>query len=102
MWALSNREIGQLAFAFAAISLNFAVSIPGTFAVSVRSEAVTDQPADGTFSRFTAAVASRRSGLYPASPRAAERAIAKQPACAAATSSSGFVPAPDSKRELNE
>src|SRR4051812_30477029 len=32
----------------------------------------------------------------------AEKAIAKQPACAAAISSSGFVPAPDSKREPKE
>ena len=31
-----------------------------------------------------------------------ERAIEKQPACAAAMSSSGFVPLPSSKRVLNE
>src|SRR5204863_1702923 len=35
-------------------------------------------------------------------PSSAENAIEKQPACAAAMSSSGFVPMPSSKRALNE
>src|ERR1017187_10613396 len=41
-------------------------------------------------------------GVKPALPSSAENAIEKQPACAAAMSSSGFVPAPFSKRVLNE
>src|SRR3954454_449247 len=43
-----------------------------------------------------------RSGVIPALPSSAERAIEKQPACAAAISSSGLVPFPSSKRVLNE
>src|SRR3954468_15427812 len=38
----------------------------------------------------------------PAAPNVADSAMAKQPACAAAINSSGLVPAPDAKRELNE
>ena len=38
----------------------------------------------------------------PALPSCAESAIEKQPACAAAISSSGFVPFPSSNRVLNE
>src|SRR5207249_7109683 len=45
---------------------------------------------------------SMRSGLSPASPSCAESAIEKQPACAAPTSSSGFVPFSFSKRVQNE
>jgi hypothetical protein len=43
------------------------------------------------------------SGSLPASPSASESAIEKQPAWAAAISSSGFVPfSPSSKRDWNE
>src|SRR5882672_522694 len=42
------------------------------------------------------------SGVMPALPSSAENAIEKQPACAAAMSSSGFVPTPFSKRVLKE
>ena len=38
----------------------------------------------------------------PALPSCAESAIEKHPACAAAISSSGFVPFPSSNRVLNE
>ena len=41
-------------------------------------------------------------GVNPPLPRPAERAIEKQPAWAAAISSSGFVPSPSSKRDWNE
>ena len=41
-------------------------------------------------------------GFRLALPSSAESAIEKQPAWAAATSSSGLVPVPDSKRSLNE
>src|ERR1039458_1166079 len=41
-------------------------------------------------------------GVKPALPSSAENAIEKQPACAAAINSSGFVPTPFSKRVLNE
>ena len=42
------------------------------------------------------------STLWPALPSSPDRAIEKQPACAAAISSSGFVPSPSSKRDWNE
>src|SRR5580700_48319 len=42
------------------------------------------------------------SGVSPALPSSAEKAMAKHPACAAAISSSGFVPMPFSNRVLNE
>src|SRR5882724_10254467 len=102
MFALSRREIGQPAFAFPAISLNLASAIPGILADRFRCEAVTVQPVGGTLSRLTSAVTSIRSGVKPASPSAAESAMAKQPEWAAAISSSGLVPAPEAKRELNE
>src|SRR3954471_18625236 len=94
--------MGQPAFALPASSSNLAASIPGIFAFSTRCDAVTVHPAGGTLSRLTSAVTSMRSGVKPASPSVAESAIAKQPECAAAISSSGFVPAPDSKREPKE
>ena len=42
------------------------------------------------------------SAVMPALPSCPESAIEKQPACAAAISSSGFVPLPSSNRVLNE
>src|SRR5215213_7273664 len=54
------------------------------------------------FSRPTLAVVSIRVGGLPALLRAPESAIEKHPACAAAMSSSGLVPLPSSKRDLNE
>src|SRR6266540_3834776 len=42
------------------------------------------------------------SAVRPACPSCPESAIEKQPACAAAINSSGFVPLPSSKRVLNE
>src|SRR6478752_4887538 len=94
--------MGQPAFALPANSANFAASMPGIFAFKTRCDLVTVQPAGGTLSRLTSAVTSSRSGVKPASPSVADSAIAKQPAWAAAISSSGFVPAPDSKREPKE
>ncbi len=53
--------------------------------------------------RSTAAVVWMWVGVKPAAPSVAESAIEKQPACAAAMSSSGLVPAaPSPKRERNE
>src|SRR5438128_11445591 len=48
----------------------------------------------------TVAVVSSFCAVMPASPNWADSAIVKQPACAAAISSSGLVPAPSSKRAL--
>ena len=54
------------------------------------------------FSRWTLATVWTRLGGKPAWARPCDSAIEKQPAWAAAISSSGLVPLPDSKRELNE
>ena len=48
------------------------------------------------------AVVFTESGSWPAWLNAAARAIEKQPACAAAISSSGLVPSPLSNRDANE
>src|SRR5437867_5045755 len=55
-----------------------------------------------TLSRETVAVVSSRCAIIPALPSCAESAMVKQPAWAAARSSSGLVPTPFSKRVLKE
>src|SRR5256885_4712018 len=55
-----------------------------------------------TFSRLTVATVSSFCAVSPALASCAERAMVKQPACAAASSSSGLVPTPFSKRVLKE
>src|SRR5664279_3318390 len=99
--ALSRREIGQPAFAPFAMAVNFSASMPGIFAVMSRCDSVTVNPAS-VLSSVTVAVVLMDVGVKPALPSSAENAIEKQPACAAAMSSSGFVPTPFSKRVLNE
>src|ERR1051325_6848746 len=99
--ALSKREMGQPALATFAISKTLLAFAPGTFAVTSRCDSVTVGPV-GSISKVTVAAAAMESGIKPALPSSAENAIAKQPACAAAISSSGFVPMPFSKRVLNE
>src|SRR2546423_3239451 len=99
--ALSRRETGQPAFAlFAAVS-KAAASPPGIRAATSRWTLVMVNPAS-VFSSVTAAVVLISSAFRPASSSCFESAIEKQPACAAAMSSSGFVPAPFSKRVLKE
>ena len=66
-----------------------------------RCDSVTVGPV-GSIPNVTVAVVAMESGLKPALPSSVENAIEKQPACAAAMSSSGFVPTPFSKRVLNE
>src|ERR1700692_671704 len=100
MVALSTRDTGQLAFAPPAISANFAASIAGTCARVVRWIAVIVH-ASFTFSRVTAASVSIAVAVNPALFNAKDSAIVKHPACAAPSSSSGFVPLPSPKRALN-
>src|ERR1700722_16024495 len=59
------------------------------------------QPAS-SFSSVSAAVVSKLSGTMPAAVSCPERAMEKHPACAAAISSSGFVPFPSSNRVEKE
>jgi hypothetical protein len=53
-------------------------------------------------SRLTAVLVLSSVGVYPAPRSAKANAIVKQPACAAAINSSGFVPFSFSNRLLNE
>src|SRR5882724_3491213 len=55
-----------------------------------------------TLSNVIVAVVSSFSAVKPAAPSCPERAIEKQPACAAASNSSGLVPTPFSNRVLKE
>src|SRR5881409_575143 len=91
MSALRSREIGHPFSAALAAVWNFAGSAPGTFAATSRWMDLTVQPAS-VLSKSRVAFVSMRSGRYPARSSSPDRAIEKQPAWAAATSSSGFVP----------
>jgi hypothetical protein len=84
-----------------AISWNFASSMPGTRA-SLSSWMLVIEKPSAPFRSCTVAVVFTCCGVKPFLPRAALKAIEKQPAWAAAISSSGFVPLPSSKREANE
>src|SRR5207237_2168531 len=66
-------------------------SAPETFAETSRWIDLTDHPLS-VLSKSKVAFVSIDSGWYPAWPSSLERAIEKQAAWAAATSSSGFVP----------
>src|ERR1700720_3306266 len=95
-------EIGQPALALAAAPSHASWLAPGTLAVVVRAILVIANPSP-TLASVTAAWVSIFSGVRPAPPSWAPRAIEKQLAWAAAISSSGVVPdvAP-SKRVANE
>src|SRR5271169_1289986 len=99
--ALKSLETGQpVSAAFTAAS-NFALSAPGIVATRSRWLLVIENPSP-TLSSVTVAVVSSFCAVIPAPPSCAESAIVKHPACAAARSSSGFVPTPFSKRVLKE
>src|SRR6266536_1004587 len=101
IFVLSRREMGHPAFAEFAAASNLALSPPGMRAFTSRWIAVIVQLASSrSMVRF--ALVRIDSGVIPAFPNSADSAIEKQPACAAATSSSGFVPRAFSKRVLNE
>src|SRR5205809_6893949 len=89
--------MGQFFFAPSAAARNLAESTLGTFADTSRWIDFTDHPAS-VLSKSSVAFVSIDSGWYPAWPSSFERAIEKQAAWAAATSSSGFVPGSSPKR----
>ena len=89
---------GDYLFEAAAAGVGSISIASGNITCSVATQEVTVIPR----SIVTAASASTRSGWKPARPSASDSAIAKQPACAAASSSSGLVPGPLSKREAKE
>src|SRR5271157_506465 len=101
IFAFSTCETGQPVSAALAASSNFALSAPGIFTVTSRCEEVMEKPAS-VLSNVIVAVVSMLSAVIPALPNCADSAMLKQPAWAAAMSSSGFVPMPFSKRVLKE
>ena len=101
IFALSTLETGHPAFALSAAVLKASALAPGIFAVTSRCTAVIVQPAS-SFSMVSVADVAMLSGVRFAAPNCAERAIEKHAACAAAISSSGFVPGVFSKRVVKE
>src|ERR1022692_4249317 len=101
MLALRTRETGHPFLAFWAASSNFAWSAPGTLTFTSRCTLVMVKPAS-VLSRVKVALVSMLCAVMPAFPSCADSAMEKQPACAAAISSYGLVPAPFSKRVLKE
>jgi hypothetical protein len=99
--AFSSRDTGQLALASSAISANCGALAPGTHDSLTRCTRVMAQ-LPPSCSSVTLACVAMRLGVRPARPRAAVSAIVKQPACAAAISSSGLVPCALSNRVANE
>ncbi|MDB5553676.1 MAG: hypothetical protein JWL86_3660 [Rhizobium sp.] len=89
--APSARDTGQPAFALSASSLNLASSMPGTVPTSSMVLLLMVAPPP-LISRSIVAVASSLVAGVPFSARKAESCMEKQPACAAAISSSGLVP----------
>ena len=97
------RETTQLSFAASAAFWKAAASTPGTRPRVVSAILVIVGPASSVLRRLTFAWVSSDSGSLPASPSTSDSAIVKQPACAAAISSSGVVPVtPSPKRESKE
>ena len=95
----SNFEIGQFALASATAASNCSWLIPGIFAETIKCDS-----AISAFCRVEVYLhlVLISSAVKPAAFKTKLSFILKQPACAAATSSSGFVPTPSSKRELKE
>ena len=90
--------MGQLALAPAATSSNLALSMPGTSDLLTRWILVTVGPV-GSISRVTMASVATEVAVWPALASSLAKAMVKQPAWAAAMSSSGLVPVPSSKRD---
>src|SRR3954462_4512423 len=101
MLVLYNLETGQPLLAACTALSNASCVAPGTLAVSSRWLSVMAKPS-GCFSRLMVQVVSSDSAVRFACASWAERAIVKQPACAAASNSSGLVPLPSSKRLWKE
>src|SRR5271154_874925 len=99
--ARNSFDTGQPVSAFFTAVSNFALSAPGMRATKSKWLLVMLNPSP-TLSSVTVAVVSSLSAFRPIAPSCPESAIVKQPACAAASNSSGFVPTPFSNRVLNE
>src|SRR4051812_48222600 len=99
--ALSTFETGQFFSASPAIRAKPESSRLGTLPRKVRADLLILNPWPSG-SSVTAASVESSVGSSPAACRPNANAMVKQPACAAAISSSGFVPFSLSKRVLNE
>src|SRR6185437_7707654 len=99
--ALKSFDTGQFFSASPASRAKDSASILGTFARSVRADLLILKPCPSGSSVTAASVASSV-GENPAPSSWKASAMVKHPACAAAISSSGFVPFSLSKRVLNE
>src|SRR4051812_29614317 len=101
--AFRTFETGHPFSAASAYFWNVAASAPGTFPTTSIWLAVMVQP-ESSLSRERVTVVEILSGVSGgvAPPSCADSAMEKHPACAAAISSSGFVPAAFSNRVLNE
>src|SRR5262245_10477116 len=96
---LRRREIGHPAFAPSSVFVNLAGSAPGLLTRVSRWIDVTVH-APLTFSKLAVAAVSMLSGVNPSFAMKSDSAIEKHAACAAAISSSGFVPFSFSNRCL--
>src|SRR6516165_7150530 len=99
--AVKAADTGQPVSAALTAASNLSLSAFGTCATRSRWLLVMEKPSP-TFSSEIVQVVSSFVGIRPAPPSCADSAMVKQPACAAARSSSGLVPTPFSKRVLNE
>src|SRR5690606_10340486 len=100
--AESTLDTGQFSLAVVAMVWNSSSEMPGTSATVTSSILGIAKPSP-CFSIWTLAFVSMLFGVKPDLPRISENAIEKQPACAAAINSSGFVAFVSSpNRELNE
>src|ERR1700675_1469911 len=99
--ALKSFETGQPVSAALTAWSNLALSAPGMLATRSRWLLVMEKPSP-TLASVMVAVVSSFCAVMPALPSCADNAMVKQPACAAAINSSGFVPIPFSKRVENE
>src|SRR6266545_5825125 len=96
----SSTETGQVCLVFSAASANAAWSIPGTLPSASRWILVILKPF-GPLLSVSVAWVRISPGTWPAWLRLLASAMLKQAACAAASSSSGLLPVPSSKREVN-
>src|SRR5262249_3904786 len=101
MEGLSTLETGQVALASSACLRNSSRDTPETFPRKVSAIAEIFQPPPSC-SMLRSALVSSFSGGCPAPLRRKASAMVKQPACAAAISSSGLVPLPSPNRVVKE
>src|SRR5215469_17324399 len=101
IFAFSTFDTGHPFSAASAYFWKVAASAPGTLPTTSIWLAVMVQP-ESSLSSESVTVVEMLSGVRLAPPSCAESAIEKHPACAAAISSSGFVPGAFSNRVVNE